>query len=121
VFTIASSGFAVGVFGWEAQTFWFRSFPNGQETPDGIPVGGFSFGGVELNIGSVESGVIELMDKPSETYVQTTRFTRRRSEVARGRGTTTHKVFFTTNSDIISSDQDKELRKYLARVAFQLL
>jgi uncharacterized protein DUF4157 len=119
VFTILSSGFAAGV-GREAQTFWFRSFPNGQETPGGIAVGGFTFGGIGINFVSVESGVIALMDKPSETYVQTTRFVRRRSEVGRGRGTTAHKVFFPTASDVISPDQDKELRMYLTGVASQL-
>jgi hypothetical protein len=119
VFTIASSGFALGL-GWESETLWFRSFPNGQDTPDGVSIGGFTFGGIELNVGSAESGVIALMDKPSETYELTTRFTRRRSEVARGKGMTTHKVFFTTDSDVISPEQVRRLRTYLAGVASQL-
>jgi hypothetical protein len=115
-FTITSVGFGVGAFGAEWSKFRFQSFVGGQGTPDGIQVGGISFGGVEVNLGSIVYGTMFLTGRPSETYVQVTRSTQLRSNRSDSEEASDHRMSFVTGSSEVTPIEKAQLDQYLLGV-----
>jgi hypothetical protein len=112
-FSITSFGASIGVFGAEWSKFRFDRFGGGQPTPGGIQVGGLSFGGVEVNIGSVVYGAMFLVDNPSEEYTEITRTKRTQTYESLASESTTHRVFFATEADQVTAWQSDMLNEYL--------
>lgn len=119
-FTIVSSGFGVGAFGYDASTFIFRSFPNGQATPDGVDAGGWSLGGFELNVGSGVSGNLNLVDKPAEDYDLSFRMTHTQSYVSETEEASQHRVLFPTGKHTLTEAERGKLAAYLSGVSLGL-
>jgi hypothetical protein len=116
-FSIVSAGFGFGVFGAEWAKFRFQRFVGGQPVPGGIQVGGISFGGFELNLGSAVYGTMFQTDSPPETYRETTRSTRTRRYVAEGEDASRHRVLFATGSSRLSKAEDARLYEYVFDVS----
>jgi hypothetical protein len=115
-FSITSFGASIGVFGAEWSKFRFDRFIGGHPTPDGIQVGGLSFGGVEVNLGSAVYGVMFLIDNPSEEYTETTRTKRTQTYESLGLESTGHRVFFATEADEVTARESDKLNKYLVGI-----
>lgn len=118
-FSISSFGAAIGVFGAEWSKFRFDRFPSGQPTPGGIQVGGLSFGGVELNLGSAVYGVMFLSDNPSEEYTEVTRTKRTQMYESLDSESTTHRVLFATQADGVTAWESDMLNEYLVGIVRQ--
>ena len=112
-FTIASIGVGIGAAGVEWSKFRFDRFPGGQKPPDGIQVGGLSFGGLELNLGSAVYGAMFLTDSPSETYDETSRSTRIDTFESVSQENTSHRVLFDTGSPDVTAWESDQLYEYL--------
>jgi hypothetical protein len=113
-FSIGSVGASLGV-GVEYAKFTWERFQNDLPTPDeSIQVGGFSAGGVGLNLGSSITGDLVLQGDPSISYQETTKakrtVTRPQSLPDEG---TSHRVLFETGSATISPGQMGLLYGYL--------
>jgi hypothetical protein len=90
---------------------------NGKETPDdSIQVGGFSFGGFELNLGSRVYGVMFLTDNPSEQYIDTTHATRVETFESFNTDSSSMRVFFATGKAEVRAKQSDDLNEYLLGV-----
>ena len=112
-FWITSVGAAIGVFGAEFSIFRFDRFPGGQPTPGGIQVGGLSFGGIELNLGSTVHGAMFLTDHPSEMYNETTRAKRVQTFKSLSQEVSGHRVLFATGSQDVEAWESDILNEYL--------
>lgn len=112
-FSITSIGFGIGAFGAEWSKFTFDRLPGGKRTPDGIQVGGISFGGVELNLGSAVYGAMFLADNPSEYYAETTRTTRSETFESFSQEASSQRVLFDTGKADVTPWQSDLLNEYL--------
>lgn len=115
-FKILSFGAGVGAFGAEWSRFKFDRFVGGQKTPGSIQVGGFSFGGIELNILSSVEGTMWLTDSPAETYDETTMRTDLSTFESLEQTNSAHRVLFETSVADVDSWQSDLLNEYLMGV-----
>jgi hypothetical protein len=116
-FSITSIGVGIGVFGAEWSKFRFDRFLGGQEPPPGgIQVGGFSFGGIEVNLGSTVYGAMFLTDNPAEDYDETTRTKRMQTSESLSREDSSHKVLFDTESATLNDLEVAILESFLTSV-----
>jgi hypothetical protein len=116
-FSITSIGFGIGVFGAEWSKFRFDRLPGGKRPPsEGIQVGGLSFGGIELNLGSAVYGAMFLADNPSEEYTETTRTKRIETFESFNQETSSHRVLFDTGKADVTPWQSDLLNEYLYAV-----
>lgn len=116
-FSLWSSGASIGVAGYESSEFEFKSFVGEQPVPtEVINVGGWTVGGVELNVLSCEGGAMYLTDNPSEQYTEVTHSKSTQTYEALASQSTTHRVFFATEADQVSAWESDRLYKYLVGI-----
>lgn len=115
-FSIASAGVSVGAFGAEWSKFRFDQFPGGQPTPGGIQVGGLTFGGIEVNFGSVVYGAMFLTDDPAEDYTEITQTKRTQTYDAFSAESSGRRVLFATGADEVTAWESDLLHEYLIDV-----
>ena len=115
-FSISSFGIGLGAFGAEWSKFRFERFLGGLAVPGAIQVGGISFGGIEINLGSIVYGGMFLTGQPSEVYFQKTKRKRVQSFESLSQEISTHRVLFVTGSSDVDAWQSDLLNEYLQKI-----